>query len=135
MNWNPNIFRFRNLMHLRWPVEIGPKNDSFNVGDNPQLSLSVKSGATRADSGESSSATDAAAGGAAAAAATVWVLLTRHVTAIESDPTEGDFLTMHVYTDTQGKRVYYPEKPMFTGIYTNNPNTLVRYAHNQFHQV
>ncbi|CAM9119736.1 unnamed protein product [Ectocarpus sp. 12 AP-2014] len=127
MNWNPNIFRFRNLMHLRWPVEIGPKNDSFNVGDNPQLSLSVKSGATRADSRESSSAIDAAAGGVAAAAATVWVLLTRHVTAIESDPTEGDFLTMHVYTDTQGKRVYYPEKPMFRGIYTNNPNTLVRF--------
>lgn len=50
----------------------------------------------------------------------------RHVTTIESDPTEGDFLTMHVYAGTEGKRVYYPEKPMFRGIYTNNPHTLVR---------
>ncbi|CAN0179771.1 unnamed protein product [Ectocarpus sp. 6 AP-2014] len=116
LNWNPNTFRFRNLMHLRWPVEIGPKNDSFNLGDNPQLSLSVKSGATSAGSGESGSA-----------AATVWVLLTRHVTVIESDPAEGDFLTMHVYAGTQGKRVYYPDRPMFIGIYTNNPHTLVRF--------
>ncbi|CAM9108552.1 unnamed protein product [Ectocarpus sp. 8 AP-2014] len=131
INWNPNTFRFRFVMHLRWPVEIGPKNDSFNLGDNPQLSLSVKSGATSAVSGESGSAAAAAAGGAAAAAATVWVLLTRHVTAIESDPAEGDFLAMRVYADTQGKRVYFPDKPMFMGIYTNNPHTLVRYAYNQ----
>lgn len=52
----------------------------------------------------------------------------RHVTKIESDPAEGDFLTIHVYADTDGKRVYYPEKPMFRGIYTNNPHTLVRYS-------
>ena len=48
------------------------------------------------------------------------------MTTIESDPAEGDFLTMHVYADTDGKRVYYPDKPMFRGIYTNNPHTLVR---------
>ncbi|CBN78088.1 conserved unknown protein [Ectocarpus siliculosus] len=112
LNWNPNTFRFRNLTHLRWPVEIGPKNDSFNLGDNPQLSLSVKSGATSAGSGESGSA-----------AATVWVLLTRHVTVIESDPAEGDFLTMHVYADTQGKRVYYPENQCLGGF---TPTTLTR---------
>ncbi|CAN0439456.1 unnamed protein product, partial [Ectocarpus sp. 13 AM-2016] len=54
-------------------------------------------------------------------------LFCRHVTVIESDPAEGDFLTMHVYAGTQGKRVYYPDTPMFKGIYTNNPHTLVRY--------
>lgn len=51
----------------------------------------------------------------------------RHVTVLESDAGEGDYLTMHVYADTQGRRVYYPDKPMFRGIYTNNPHTLVRY--------
>lgn len=71
-------------MHLRWPANVGPKNDSFNLGDNPQLSLSVKSGATSAGSGKAGSAAAAAAGGAAAAAAckkspTVWVLLSRSV--------------------------------------------------------
>ncbi|CAN0358549.1 unnamed protein product, partial [Ectocarpus fasciculatus] len=132
MNWNPSVFSFRFVMHLRWPVNMGPKNDSFNLGDNPQLSLSVKSGAKSAATGASGSAMAAAAGGAAAAVArtkspTVWVLLSRHVTKIESDPEDGDFLTMHVYADTQGKRVYYPDTPMFKGIYTNNPHTLVRF--------
>ncbi|CAM9123398.1 unnamed protein product [Ectocarpus sp. 12 AP-2014] len=132
MNWNPSVFSFRFVMHLRWPVNMGPKNDSFNLGDNPQLSLSVKSSAKSAVSGASGSAMAAAAGGAAAAVArtqspTVWVLLSRHVTVIESDPAEGDFLTMHVYAGTQGKRVYYPDTPMFKGIYTNNPHTLVRF--------
>ncbi|CAM9298974.1 unnamed protein product, partial [Hapterophycus canaliculatus] len=133
MNWNPNIFSFRFVMHLRWPPHIGPKNDTYNVGENPQLSLSVKNTARRAGTGGSgSAAAAAAAGGAAAAAAcnkspTVWILLSRHVTVLESDPAEGDFLTMHVYAETQGRRVYYPDKPMFRGIYTNNPHTLVRF--------
>lgn len=35
-------------------------------------------------------------------------------------------MTVHVYGDTDGKRVYYPGKPMFRGLYTNNPHTLVR---------
>eukprot|EP00752_Nemacystus_decipiens_P002304 g2180.t1 len=134
MNWNPSLFSFRFVTHLRWPANMGPKNDSFTLGDNPQLSLSVKNGATGAASAAAagSAAAAAAAGGAAAATAckkspTVWVLLSRHVTTIESDPAEGDFLTMHVYADTDGKRVYYPDKPMFRGIYTNNPHTLVRF--------
>ncbi|CAN0524103.1 unnamed protein product, partial [Ectocarpus sp. 8 AP-2014] len=91
-------------MHLRWPVNMGPKNDSFNLGDNPQLSLSSQPCCFR-----------------------LFSLFCRHVTVIESDPAEGDFLTMHVYAGTQGKRVYYPDTPMFKGIYTNNPHTLVRY--------
>ena len=51
----------------------------------------------------------------------------RHVTTLEVDSSSGDFLTVHVYGDTEGKRVYYPGKPMFRGLYTNNPHTLVRY--------
>lgn len=51
----------------------------------------------------------------------------RHVTKLETDSKSGDFLAMHVYEGTQGKRVYYPDNPMFRGIYTNNPHTLIRY--------
>lgn len=50
----------------------------------------------------------------------------RHVTTLERDESSGDFLTMHVYSGTKGKRVYYPDNPMFRGIYTNNPHTLIR---------
>lgn len=44
------------------------------------------------------------------------------------DSSSGDFLTVHVYGDTEGKRIYYPGNPMFRGLYTNNPHTLVRYV-------
>eukprot|EP00904_Undaria_pinnatifida_P013645 jgi/Undpi1/9410/HiC_scaffold_27.g11867.m1 len=121
MNWNPALFSHRFVTHARWPVTSGPSNDNYNVGDNPQLSLVVQSGATAA-----------AAGGAMSSATSknspmVWVLLSRHVTTLEVDSTSGDFLTVHVYGDTDGKRVYYPGKPMFRGLYTNNPHTLVRF--------
>lgn len=53
-------------------------------------------------------------------------VLRRHVTRLERDPNEGDFLTMHVYSGTQGKRVYYPDDPMFRGIYTNNQHSIIR---------
>lgn len=80
-----HVIEKRFVMHLRWPPHIGPKNDTYNLGENPQLSLSVKNGATRGGGGGSGStaAVAAAAGGAAAAAAgkkspTVWVLLSRY---------------------------------------------------------
>ncbi|CAM9123159.1 unnamed protein product [Laminaria digitata] len=121
MNWNPALFSHRFVTHARWPVAAGPSNDNYNVGDNPQLSLVVQSGATAA-----------AAGGAMSSSTSknspmVWVLLSRHVTTLEVDSTSGDFLTVHIYDDTEGKRVYYPGKPMFRGLYTNNPHTLVRF--------
>lgn len=79
------LMLIRFVMHLRWPANVGPKNDSFTLGDNPQLSLSVKNGATAAAPGGqagSAAAAAAAAGGAAAAVAckkspSVWVLLSR----------------------------------------------------------
>lgn len=70
------------MLHAGWPKEIGPKNDSFKLGENPQFTLIVESsGGTSAGSG-SASKTAAAAGGAAAAVApknspTVWILLSR----------------------------------------------------------
>lgn len=71
------------MLHARWPKHVGPKNDTYNLGYNPQLTLMVQNGSTSAAGGGGSGAkTAAAAGGAAAAVApksspTVWVLLSR----------------------------------------------------------
>ena len=69
----PETCLIRFVTHARWPVTSGPSNDNYNVGDNPQLSLVVQSGATAA-----------AAGGAMSSATSknspmVWVLLSRCV--------------------------------------------------------
>ena len=89
------------------------------------------------------------------ASPSVWVLLTRHVMEKEADEQPDahdargggggrgllqdinlkeladnglkDFLTIHVYDDTGGKRIFTPTKAMIEGIYSNNPHTLVRF--------
>lgn len=71
----------RFVLHARWPVAVGPKNDTYNIGYNPQLTLVVTNGQTATTGGGS-----VAAGGAAAAVApksspTVWVLLSRWASA------------------------------------------------------
>ena len=68
----------RFVTHARWPVDSGPPNDNYNVGDNPQLSLIVQSGATAA-----------AAGGAMSSSTSknspmVWVLLSRYILGVQS---------------------------------------------------
>ncbi|CAM9283760.1 unnamed protein product, partial [Scytosiphon promiscuus] len=125
MNWNPNIFSFRFVMHLRWPPHMGPKNDTYNLGENPQLSLSCLNIFLR-NRDQLPIRTDRSVP-SRPCLASVSCSHVRHVTVLESDAAEGDFLTMHVYANTQGRRVYYPDKPMFRGIYTNNPHTLVRF--------
>lgn len=41
LNWNPALFSFRYTLHSSWPSSIGPRNDLYYVGDNPQYSLAV----------------------------------------------------------------------------------------------
>jgi hypothetical protein len=48
----------------------------------------------------------------------VWVLFTKHVT--RTQLTNEDFVTLHVYRDTQGRRVRYPENALHWGTYINS---------------
>ena len=52
----------------------------------------------------------------------MWILLSRHVTSVESPETTQQFLTLHVYK--QNQRVYYPNDAFSRGTYSNNPHTL-----------
>jgi hypothetical protein len=41
LNWNPDLFMYKTVLHASWPVTQGPRNDSFTVGANPQFCLNI----------------------------------------------------------------------------------------------
>lgn len=71
-----------------WKAGLGPVRDLYNIGENPQYSLQVKSNS---------------------ASSAVWVLLTRHITEIQDFSQNREYITVLVYKN-EGKRVYYPCK-------------------------
>ncbi|KAJ3175341.1 calpain 7 [Geranomyces variabilis] len=101
VNWNPQMWAHRHTLHSSW-LSAGPRNDAFNLGDNPQYALEVDVHDVRL--------------------AAVWILLTKHVTRTEENT---DYLTLHVYNGTEGRKVYYPEPPYVRGVYINNPHILL----------
>eukprot|EP01084_Bolivina_argentea_P008901 16650_1 len=42
LNWNPELFKYKITQHGYWSKKIGPKNDSYNLGYNPQFTLDVE---------------------------------------------------------------------------------------------
>lgn len=67
-----------------WSAGTGPIKDAYSIGDNPQFTLRVGKGT-----------------------GSVWVLLTRHIMAIEDFRENHEYITLLVYQNN-GKRVYYP---------------------------
>lgn len=55
--------------------------------------------------------------------AAVWLLMSKHITVTEQKNT--DFITLHVYNDTNGERVYHHGKALKEGTYVNSPHILV----------
>mmetsp|Transcript_17511 Transcript_17511/g.38275 ORF Transcript_17511/g.38275 Transcript_17511/m.38275 type:complete len:823 (-) Transcript_17511:4358-6826(-) len=111
LNWNPKLFETNLVVHKKWNLVDGaPKDDSIMVGSNPQYNLEVKV-EDRENKG------------------VVWILLSRHVIDKRQVLSEdkGDFLTLNVYDRKHGKRVYYPEKALVRGTYSNNPHSLITF--------
>ncbi|KAJ3296563.1 calpain 7 [Borealophlyctis nickersoniae] len=104
MNWNPELFSYRYVLHVSWPAH-GPLRDNYNLGYNPQYGLEVD-------------VTDEKGGA-------VWLLLSKHITVTEEN---SDYITMHVYASTNCERVYYPDNPMIKGTYINSPHVLTRFT-------
>jgi len=69
LSWNPALFSSRFTIHGYWPKDMGPVDDSFNIGDNPQYTLTVSDQAIKDG-------------------ASVWILLSRHVTKQEQEGSE-----------------------------------------------
>uniref|UniRef100_A0A7S4BPK7 Calpain catalytic domain-containing protein n=1 Tax=Chrysotila carterae TaxID=13221 RepID=A0A7S4BPK7_CHRCT len=106
INWNPQLFRHHTSIHAQWPLRPARSpNDLATLGPNPQLSLSVNVSGDRA--------------------AAVWLLLTRHTTRKQQG--KDDFLTVHVFKQRGGRRVYHLETCWLQGVYTNRPHCLVKF--------
>lgn len=111
-----DLFSFRTAIHKHWAHNIGPRNDSYNMGYNPQYTLIVHSSSRNPQTPTPSQRI----------VQSVWILLTRHV--VDKNYTEAnqqDHLTLHVYSKREGRRVYYPENATLRGAYSNNPHYLV----------
>ena len=59
ISWNPQLFRFQKISHDFWHADAGPNDDSFNVGENPQYTITLSQDAIQKN-------------------ATLWILLSRH---------------------------------------------------------
>lgn len=112
LSWNPGLFSFHTTVHGFWPLNQGPLDDMFNVGDNPQYVLKLSDSAISKK-------------------ATIWILLSRHVAKQEQEGSEAtDYLTVHAHQNNEKRGVvWYPggKSCILTGAYTNNPHVLMRY--------
>eukprot|EP00581_Thalassiosira_minuscula_P015497 CAMPEP_0183727114 /NCGR_PEP_ID=MMETSP0737-20130205/24915_1 /TAXON_ID=385413 /ORGANISM="Thalassiosira miniscula, Strain CCMP1093" /LENGTH=931 /DNA_ID=CAMNT_0025958665 /DNA_START=83 /DNA_END=2875 /DNA_ORIENTATION=+ len=113
MSWStdPLLFPCRTSLHGYWNREMGPNDDSYNVGDNPQYTITLSDRAIEKK-------------------AKLWLLLSRHVTKQEQEGAEvTDFLTLHIHRTKSPQRIHYNKGTSWTetGAYTNNQHVLVRY--------
>lgn len=87
LNWNPNLFSFRTVIHDIWPVNLGPKFDSYYVGSNPQYTLVIDNANKNNNKGS------------------MWILFSRHLTVKEQaeinakndENDETDYFAIHVF--------------------------------------
>ena len=115
LNWNPSLFKFKTAIHENWPLSVGPLDDAYYKGDNPQYSLIIDPQLIDANLLQSQGNI-----------VTIWVLLSRHVTSnVDSD--NEVFMAMHIYKKRHGQRIYGAStKKYIKGVYSNNPHDLVR---------
>jgi len=59
ISWNPELFRFQKVSHAFWKADDGPNDDSFNVSENPQYTVTLSQDAIQKN-------------------ATLWILVSRH---------------------------------------------------------
>ncbi|XP_046445649.1 calpain-7-like isoform X2 [Daphnia pulex] len=110
LSWNPSLFTHTFSIIGCWNAGSGPVKDLYNIGENPQFSLTVRSPGSAA----------------------VWILLSRHITDIDDFRENKEYITVLVYKN-KGKRVYYPADPppYIDGIRINSPHYLCKLLHTQ----
>ncbi|KAJ2865561.1 cysteine protease [Coemansia aciculifera] len=104
LNWNPGVFAHGASVHFEWALDMGPRQALYDFSANPQYTLTVNN-----SSGSQS--------------ALVWILLTKHVLKTEKNT---DFIALHVYDSSGGRRIYEPRSAMHIGEYVNTPHMLVQ---------
>ncbi|CAG8621078.1 1912_t:CDS:10, partial [Paraglomus occultum] len=104
VNENPGLFEYKDVLHASWSNTNIVNTDTFNIGNNPQYSLEIVNNNTKASA--------------------VRLLLTKHIITVGENK---DHIALHVYNDTDGKKIFYPKDPMIQGLYVNSPHILVRF--------
>ena len=104
LNWDPSLFKYTFCTHDVWSAGVGPAKDVYNIGQNPQYSLTL-------DSDNCS----------------IWILLTRHITDRDDFANNREYIALMVYK-TGGKRVYIPfdPPPIIDGARINSPHYLCK---------
>lgn len=104
LNWNPELFKYTYCLHQTWKAGSGPIKDLYNIGENPQFCLDLKSSGS-----------------------TVWVLLTRHIVDRDDFAENREFIALLVYKN-DGRKVYIPNEPepFIDGVRINSPHYLCK---------
>ncbi|KAJ2415853.1 cysteine protease [Coemansia sp. RSA 2530] len=108
LNWNPGVFAHDASVHFEWALDMGPRQALYDFSANPQYTLTVSSSSSSSNGPQS---------------ALVWILLTKHVLKTEKNT---DFIALHVYDSSGGRRIYEPRSAMHIGEYVNTPHMLVQ---------
>ena len=122
INWNPNLFKYSISQHGFWSVNVGPKNDSINIGYNPQYTLDIQIGNDNNNDNES----NVVDGGS------VWILLSKHMKNTKrEEQSKEDFLSLRVYDESTtmkniDRRVFYRKNALHTGVYIDSPHYLMK---------
>ncbi|CAG8611819.1 6340_t:CDS:10 [Cetraspora pellucida] len=104
MSWNPELFKYHYTLHSSWPLDSSVLKDKLNLGNNPQFCLEIKND-TKEDSATR-------------------ILLSKHIMKTGKNR---DFITLHLYNDSDGKKVYYPDAP-WKKLRFNAPPGISRYT-------
>ncbi|KAK1145938.1 cysteine protease [Aspergillus melleus] len=102
LNWNPEIFKYREDIHFTWDLSSGRGIAGCFV-KNPQFAVTCALGGT------------------------VWILLGKHFRTIAHDQEydESGFISIYVF-NARGKRVSLSDTALHRGPYVDSPNTLMR---------
>ncbi|KAI9040087.1 calpain-like protease PalBory [Aspergillus affinis] len=102
LNWNPEIFKYREDIHFTWDLSSGRGIAGCFV-KNPQFAVTCALGGT------------------------VWILLGKHFRTIAQNQEydESGFISIYVF-NARGKRVSLSDGALHRGPYVDSPNTLMR---------
>ncbi|KAJ1988975.1 cysteine protease [Coemansia spiralis] len=125
LNWNPEVFSHRASAHFAWELDMGPRQALYDFSSNPQYMLEIKGNSSSRRGGSQATLHSNSSSGTPAQQPLVWILLSKHVLKTEENR---DFIALHVYDDSNGRRVYEPRSALHIGEYVNTPHVLVQFS-------
>lgn len=138
MSWKPKLFPVLRKLHGCWKADAdGPRDDSYNLGFNPQYVLNIEVGPRRRPAAlwmllsqhRNDSAVAAATTGRLPTSSTrIHDASSMEWNAVTDARESASYLTLHVYSGKQGRVIGTIDRDaLLRTAYTDNPHTLVRF--------